>query len=103
MYVESENPKILDHSFYAALSRVGWGLALSWIILACVRGIGGAINWFLSLPQWQPISRLSYSIYLVHYPIQVIMYASTRTPAYFNEINTVSMIIKKQYLNLFMV
>ncbi|EDW25183.1 GL24551 [Drosophila persimilis] len=55
---------ILEESLYYTLTRVGWPLALCWIIFACMQGYGGLADSFLSSPLWQPLSRLSYSVYI---------------------------------------
>lgn len=38
---------------------------------------------YLALPLWMPISKLSYCIYLLHLPLQLIYLSSIRTPQYF--------------------
>lgn len=50
----------LAYGFYSTLSHVAWSLAFCYIIFACANNAGGPINWFLSHPFWQPISKLSY-------------------------------------------
>lgn len=76
---------VLESAFYESFSRVCWSISLSWIIFACIHGYGGPVNWFLSFPQWQPLARLSYSIYLVHLPIQLLLAASSRTQLNFSD------------------
>lgn len=44
--------------------RIVWSLALCYVIYACVSGCGGYVNWFLSLPAWHPLSRLSFAMVL---------------------------------------
>ena len=70
---------IAARSFYNGLHRVGWGLAVGWVILACVKGAGGPVNTFLSWRAWAPLARMSYVMYLVHIP--VITYYET-LPSY---------------------
>lgn len=70
----------LETSLYTSLSRVGWAAALSYVIYACVHGYGGPVNWFLSLSIWQPLSRLSYAIYIVHFPVIFVVAGSAKTP-----------------------
>lgn len=73
------------HALCHTLGHIIWSIAVCYIIFACIHGSGGPINTFLSLPMWQPISKLSYGIYLVHgYWILIVM-NSTKTPLYFNE------------------
>lgn len=54
---------------YNAFGRVVWSMALSYIIFACVHHCCAPINWFLSHPCWELLSKLSFSIYLVHMPV----------------------------------
>ncbi|KAH8385578.1 hypothetical protein KR200_000705 [Drosophila serrata] len=78
-------PSTLAESFYYTLTRVGWPLALCWVVFACMQGYGGMANSFLSSPLWQPLSRLSYSVYMWHMFIQEINVRSGRTNSYFSE------------------
>ena len=52
---------------YSALSKIAWGLGLTWIIGSCYYGSGGPINAFLSWQIWIPLGRMSYCVYLTHY------------------------------------
>lgn len=87
----SHGTTTLESSFHESFHRVGWAISLSWIIFACINGYGGPVNWFLSLPVWQPFSRLSYSLYIVHLPIQLYMVSLTKTNTHFSDLNAVSM------------
>ncbi|XP_017128893.1 nose resistant to fluoxetine protein 6 [Drosophila elegans] len=72
-------------SSYYTLTRVGWSMALCWVIFACMHGYGGLANSFLSSPLWQPLSRLSYSVYIWHMFCQELNVRSTRTNSYFSD------------------
>ncbi|KMZ05335.1 uncharacterized protein Dsimw501_GD18372 [Drosophila simulans] len=74
----------LEVSSYYTLTRVGWPLAVGWVVFACMQGYGGMANTFLSSPLWQPISKLSYSIYIWHSFIQEINKRIGRTNTYFS-------------------
>lgn len=74
----------VESGIYTPFSRLGWSVFLCLLIYACVKGYGGPVNWFLSLPQWQPLARLTYAIYLVHMPVMLLTVASTRRPAIFS-------------------
>lgn len=76
----------LYYGLYDALSRITWSIALCYIIFACVHNSNSLVNRFLSHPSWQPISRLSFSIYLIHPLVLVTSMASLKTSPYFNEI-----------------
>ncbi|XP_055613173.1 O-acyltransferase like protein-like [Uranotaenia lowii] len=56
---------VLD-AFYESLSRPAFGIIVMWIIYACIQGEGGIINEFLSADIWQPIAKLSFTMYLLH-------------------------------------
>ncbi|KAH8278497.1 hypothetical protein KR018_004097 [Drosophila ironensis] len=75
----------LAESFYQTFTRLGWPLALCWVIFACMQGYGGLANSFLSSPLWQPISRLSYSIFIWHLFIVEVNARSVRTHVYFSD------------------
>lgn len=73
---------------YSAFQRIFWCLAVSWIIIACQQNYGGILQKFLSLSIWLPVSKLSYCIYLMHLPIQLIFLSSIKMPQYFTEWKT---------------
>ncbi|XP_016957830.2 nose resistant to fluoxetine protein 6 [Drosophila biarmipes] len=75
----------LAESSYYTLTRVGCALALCWVIFACIQGYGGLANSFLSSPLWQPLSRLSYSVYIWHMFFIEMNARNTRTNTYFSD------------------
>ncbi|XP_043654319.1 nose resistant to fluoxetine protein 6-like [Drosophila teissieri] len=84
--IESGKPWLmttLEVSSYYTLTRVGWPMAIGWVVFACMQGYGGLANSFLSSPLWQPLSKLSYSIYMWHSFIQEINKKIVRTNTYF--------------------
>lgn len=50
----------------AALGHTAWGIALSWITVACCCGYGGPLNCLFSFRGFLPLSRLTYCAYLIH-------------------------------------
>ncbi|XP_037521567.1 nose resistant to fluoxetine protein 6 isoform X2 [Rhipicephalus sanguineus] len=57
--------------------RVLWSLFLAWFTLACATGRAGFIGQFLSSSFFAPLSRLSFGVYLIHYPfIMLLLHAS---------------------------
>ncbi|XP_055308952.1 O-acyltransferase like protein-like [Sitodiplosis mosellana] len=84
----------LEYALYDALSRIVWSIALFYIVFACVNKYGGCLNWFLSHPLWLPLSRLSFSIYLLHYYVTVVIMGGTKTAPVFTEWNLICTFIK---------
>ncbi|XP_063590278.1 nose resistant to fluoxetine protein 6-like [Penaeus indicus] len=72
---------------YAGLSRPAWGAVLAWVVYACHFGYGGPVDGFLSHPSWQPISRVTYSTYLVAMQIQYLTTYTSKAPFYFTPLN----------------
>ncbi|XP_017083961.2 nose resistant to fluoxetine protein 6-like [Drosophila eugracilis] len=75
----------LEESLYYTLTRLAWPIALCWIVFACMQGYGGLANSFLSSPLWQPLSRLSYSVYIWHMFIVEVNCKNVRTSTYFSD------------------
>lgn len=72
------------NAFYIAYHRLAWAIAICWIIYACHKlKTGGVIRWILSLPEWQPIAKMSLSMYLVHLPYQVMTMANQKNAVTF--------------------
>ncbi|PAV74541.1 hypothetical protein WR25_26816 [Diploscapter pachys] len=65
--LNSSNWSEFPRSLYQNLSRIGWAIAVCWVVIANHVGWGGPINDFMSYPLWQPLGRLSYCAYIVHY------------------------------------
>ncbi|RZF47022.1 hypothetical protein LSTR_LSTR013813 [Laodelphax striatellus] len=57
-------------SIHNGLNNTAWAILMAWIIVACETGYGGPLKSFLTWRGFQPISRLSYSIYLIGLGIQ---------------------------------
>ncbi|BFF91768.1 nose resistant to fluoxetine protein 6 [Drosophila madeirensis] len=82
---KSKSIPILSEAFYVSLSRIAWPLGLSWVVFACMQGYGGLANSFLSSPLWQPLSKLSYCVYMWHLLIQNLNAGRTRVNTYFSD------------------
>ncbi|KAH8421541.1 hypothetical protein KR009_012235 [Drosophila setifemur] len=79
------SPTVLEGALFYTLTRIGWPLALCWVVFACMQGYGGLANGFLSSPLWQPLSRLSYSAYIWHIFIQEVNHRRVRSNPYFSD------------------
>jgi len=68
---------LLSATMYNTFQRLAWGFSLAWVVFSSVKGFGGIINDFLSWSAFAPLSRLTYSCYLIHMEIISIVAAST--------------------------
>ncbi|XP_031623576.1 nose resistant to fluoxetine protein 6-like [Contarinia nasturtii] len=91
----------LIYGLYDAFSRIVWSIALCYIIFACVHGSGSIVNRFLSHPLWQPLSRMSYSIYLLHFVVIGNVMGTQRTPPYFTETAAFNTFIVNYVMTIF--
>ncbi|XP_067000185.2 nose resistant to fluoxetine protein 6 [Anabrus simplex] len=80
----------IENAFHNATGHLLWGLGLAVVIFACIQGYGGPVNHLLSMEMWQPISRLSYCMYMVHLPIQMFDTSYAKTFSYFAHSTVVS-------------
>eukprot|EP00058_Branchiostoma_floridae_P025415 XP_002610905.1 hypothetical protein BRAFLDRAFT_91501 [Branchiostoma floridae] len=58
---------------FVTFDRTMFSYAVAWVVFACSVGYGGIITEFLSWSGWVPLSRLTYTAYLVH-PIIMHVY-----------------------------
>ncbi|XP_075749116.1 nose resistant to fluoxetine protein 6 [Rhipicephalus microplus] len=61
-----EQPSQAVTAVYAATTRIFYCGGLAWLMYACLTDRGGFLTDALAWPGWAPISRLSYSIYIIH-------------------------------------
>ncbi|XP_037079592.1 nose resistant to fluoxetine protein 6-like [Pollicipes pollicipes] len=66
---------------YGSLHRLAWGIALSWVVFACVNGYGGFANMLLSFKGFIPLGRLTYTTYLVAVQVQTWYFSSFKGTA----------------------
>ncbi|GMT17031.1 hypothetical protein PFISCL1PPCAC_8328, partial [Pristionchus fissidentatus] len=57
----------LERASYFQFGKIGWAIAVSWVILACELDVAGPVKGFLEHYFWVPFGRLSYCAYLVHW------------------------------------
>ncbi|XP_055952756.1 nose resistant to fluoxetine protein 6-like [Argiope bruennichi] len=60
--------KVVDVT-YAMFHRTAWAFGIAWVIFICITGRGGLVNRFLSWDLFVPLGRLSYSTYILHFPV----------------------------------
>lgn len=83
-YILTEYHWDIDISLIISSSRLVNVLPFLWIIFTCIKGFTSGLNWFLSLPGWQLLSKLSFSMYLQHITIIVYFMKVQETKYFFN-------------------
>ncbi|XP_050043661.2 nose resistant to fluoxetine protein 6-like [Dermacentor andersoni] len=84
---ESEGAEV----FLAFFDRILWSFFLAWIILMCATGREGTLNKLLSWKAFVPLSRLSYGVYLIHWPFLALMLHSSRERIYWSVFNQLTL------------
>nr|XP_053654775.1 O-acyltransferase like protein-like [Cherax quadricarinatus] len=69
---------------YGTLARPSWALCMAWIVFTCHTHHAEVVNQLLSYAAWWPLSRLSFTVYLVGPVVQVWCASVQLTPVYFN-------------------
>ncbi|KAG0410590.1 hypothetical protein HPB47_012290, partial [Ixodes persulcatus] len=69
-------PPVAWAAAYSAMGRTLWAVGLSWIVLASLAGYGGIVARLLSWSAMVPLSRLTYSAYIVHPLVIATFYGS---------------------------
>ncbi|XP_066999855.2 nose resistant to fluoxetine protein 6 [Anabrus simplex] len=76
----------ITSALYNAFDRPLWALGVGMVVFLCATGHGGIINSILSWDWFQVLSRLSYSVYLVHQSLQLTQYGSMRVPVHLDDL-----------------
>ncbi|KAK8371735.1 hypothetical protein O3P69_016250 [Scylla paramamosain] len=94
--------EVMTQVVYGGGHRLAWGAALAWMVFACHNGYGGLVDGFLSHPVWQPVSRLTYTTYLLVLPLQSIILCNTSKGGayYFTHLNTITSTVGAVVLTL---
>jgi peptidoglycan/LPS O-acetylase OafA/YrhL len=78
-----------DRITFLTLSRTGWAIGLSIIIITCFVGQGGLVNKFLSHKFFKPLSKLTFGAYLWHYLVVCVNYLGREQPNHYTVANIV--------------
>lgn len=71
-------PSLLFGAVYAAVFRALWAISMAWVVIACHCGRGGFMASILGWSPFIPMSRVSYTAYLIHPGLMYVFVASTR-------------------------
>lgn len=88
----SSSSTLLSNAIYMSLHRIGWALALAYIIFTCEnQRRGSIIRWFLSHPYWKPIGTMGLSLYITHLIYMMFTMMNTKQVPFFSFWTVVSM------------
>ena len=88
----------ISNILYQSTSKIIWALALGYIIYACVTSNGGIFEKIFSLSFWTPLSRLSFSTYLIHTSIVLSYIYNQEHAIHLQDINIVIILISSLIL-----
>ncbi|GMR46717.1 hypothetical protein PMAYCL1PPCAC_16912, partial [Pristionchus mayeri] len=57
---------ITERALYGSFARIGWSMAVAWVVFACTFDWAGPVKYLLEHPLWYPLGRLSYCAFLAH-------------------------------------
>jgi len=85
---------------YGSLHRLAWGVALCWVVFACVTGHGGFVDSLLSFKAFMPLGRLTYPTYLIAVQVQSWYFGSYKGTAHFDHTLMVSTFLSSLVVSL---
>ena len=68
-----------ENACYLMFSGLTVSIAISIVIYMCNTGNGGVVNSVLSWPGWEPLVKLSYSVFLVHFMVLYYTFGTMRS------------------------
>ncbi|XP_044749794.1 uncharacterized protein LOC123310390 [Coccinella septempunctata] len=86
--MRNENKSIFS-ALFNAFGRPLWALMICWIIFACVTKNGGVLNTMLSLPIFNFLAKLTYSLFLVHLLVIFVISGRRRHTDHFSNIRAI--------------
>jgi len=79
-------PSPAENVLYITFSRCLWGCCLALVVLACHHDYGWVVNAFLSMKFWTPLARMTFSAYLVHPVVILVVYGQLQTPIHYTDL-----------------
>ena len=77
---------LAENVVYFMFSRFTWALGLALLVFICHNGYGWVVNSFLSMSFWVPLSRLTFTAYLVHPIVLTVIFSSAREPLHYSDV-----------------
>ncbi|KAI0224159.1 O-acyltransferase like protein [Lamellibrachia satsuma] len=83
-----DNKSLVEYRAYMSTLADVFTLGMAWLVFACCTGYGGFVNRFLSWNFFIPLSRLTYTLYLIH-PLIIYAYTYGRMQLIYVQYSTV--------------
>ncbi|XP_041769695.1 nose resistant to fluoxetine protein 6-like [Anopheles merus] len=74
------------------VSKNLYGIGAWIVILGCIYGVNGVVKRMLNYPFFEPLGRLTYGAYLVHFSVMRLMFFSVRTPVHYSDLLALSLV-----------
>lgn len=71
---------------YVAFAKPAWCTGLSALCVLCFARVGGLVQWFLEAPIFGYLSKLTFTVYLLHPTVLFIWIRSQTAPLHFNSV-----------------
>lgn len=78
---------------YSSFAIFAWSMVLAWVVMMCTMGLAEPLNYLLSHPMWQPLARLSFGVYLVSQPLQLLVFSTFPTGFVYYSFNMVLLLL----------
>ncbi|XP_046803020.1 nose resistant to fluoxetine protein 6-like [Lucilia cuprina] len=72
----------LESTMYAGFHKLGWNVAVAWLVLSVTTGHAPGLQKFLSSRAFAPISRLTYCAYLSNGIVELYYSSSVKVPSF---------------------
>ncbi|XP_049519043.1 nose resistant to fluoxetine protein 6-like [Dermacentor silvarum] len=89
-YQSSEPAAEATRLFHAFTDRILWSIFVAWFTFACATRRGGVLCSFLSWEGFVPLSRLSFGVYLIHYPFYLLVHHVSRERIFYSHFILIS-------------
>ncbi|XP_046989093.1 nose resistant to fluoxetine protein 6-like [Schistocerca americana] len=88
----------VNAAFFHTFIRTGWSTGVALLVFSCCTGYGGVINALLSWKVFAPLSRITYSMFLTHGAIQMMLMYRTTAIIHLDDTNVVTAFISDMIL-----
>ncbi|XP_011495252.1 PREDICTED: nose resistant to fluoxetine protein 6-like [Ceratosolen solmsi marchali] len=99
-YGPRKNFTTVEAAFYSSMHRALWSVGTGWVLLACITDNSGPLRKVLKWRPFIPLSRLTYSAYLVNGLVELHSASTIRTPQYLNNFSLFGKILSHLMLTL---